>query len=72
MTAESALSEAAEADRVIQSGRWRGPMHGIPVGLKDLIDQRDVPTTAASAVLKDTVAVEDAEVTRRLREAGAM
>ncbi len=69
---ESALNEAAEADREIGSGNWRGPLHGIPVGLKDLIDQRDVPTTAASAVLTDTVAVEDAEVTRRLREAGAV
>ena len=72
VTAESALSEAAEAEREIQSGHWRGPLHGIPVGLKDIIDQKDVPTTAASAVLKDTIAVEDAEVTRRLREAGAV
>jgi aspartyl-tRNA(Asn)/glutamyl-tRNA(Gln) amidotransferase subunit A len=72
VTAESALSEAAEAEQEIQSGHWRGPLHGIPVGLKDLIDQMDVPTTAASAVLKDTIAVEDAEVTRRLRLAGAV
>jgi aspartyl-tRNA(Asn)/glutamyl-tRNA(Gln) amidotransferase subunit A len=72
VTAESALSEAAEAEREIQSGHWRGPLHGIPVGLKDLIDQKDVPTTAGSAVLKDTIAVEDAEVTRRLRQAGAV
>ncbi len=69
---ESALSEAAEAEREIQSGHWRGPLHGIPVGLKDIIDQKDVPTTAGSAVLKDTIAVEDAEVTRRLRQAGAV
>jgi aspartyl-tRNA(Asn)/glutamyl-tRNA(Gln) amidotransferase subunit A len=72
VNAESALNEAAEADREIGSGNWRGPLHGIPMGLKDLIDQKDVPTTAASAVLMDTVAVEDAEVTRRLREAGAV
>ncbi len=72
VTAESALSEATEAEREIQSGHWRGPLHGIPVGLKDIIDQKDVPTTAGSAVLKDTVAVEDAEVTRRLRQAGAV
>ncbi len=72
VTAESALSQAAEAEREIQGGHWRGPLHGIPVGLKDLIDQKDVPTTAASAVLKDTIAVEDAEVTRRLRQAGAV
>ncbi|MGA2960784.1 MAG: amidase [Candidatus Korobacteraceae bacterium] len=72
VTAESALSQAAEAECEIQSGHWRGPLHGIPVGLKDLIDQKDVPTTAGSAVLKDTIAVEDAEVTRRLRQAGAV
>ena len=72
VNAESALNEAAEAEREIQSGHWRGPLHGIPFGLKDIIDQKDVPTTAASAVLKDTIAVNDAEVTRRLREAGAV
>ena len=72
VTAESALAEAAEAEREIQGGRWRGPLHGIPVAMKDLIDQRNVLTTAGSAVFRSNVAHEDAEVTRRLRAAGAV
>ena len=72
VTADSALAEAAEAEREIQGGRWRGPLHGIPVAMKDLIDQRNVLTTAGSAVFRANVAQEDAEVTRRLRAAGAV
>jgi aspartyl-tRNA(Asn)/glutamyl-tRNA(Gln) amidotransferase subunit A len=72
VTAESALAEAAQAEREIQGGRWRGPLHGIPVAMKDIIDQKDVLTTAGSAVFKSNIAKEDAEVTRRLRAAGAV
>lgn len=72
VTAESALEAARKAEDEIQSGRWRGALHGIPLALKDLIDVAGVPTTAASAVLKGRIATHDADVTRRLLEAGAI
>src|SRR5207302_9673617 len=72
VTAESALAEARQAESEVQKGMWRGPLHGIPIGLKDLIDTAGVRTTAASALFKDRVPVEDAEVVRRLKEAGAV
>jgi len=72
VTAESARREARAAEREIRDGRWRGPLHGIPIGLKDLIDVAGVPTTAASAVFLQRVPGEDAEVVRRLRAAGAV
>src|SRR5690606_28491560 len=53
-------------------GEPRGPLHGIPVGLKDLVDVAGVPTTAASAAYADRVAERDAEVVERLRAAGAV
>ncbi len=70
--AEPALAGAREAETEIARGQWRGPLHGIPVALKDLIDTAGVRTTAASAVFKDRVPAEDAEVGRRLRAAGAV
>src|SRR5882762_4104228 len=72
VTAESALAEAEQAEKDIHSGHWRGPLHGIPIGLKDLIDTAGVRTTAASAVFKDRVPPEDAEVVRKLKAAGAV
>jgi len=51
---------------------WRSPVHGIPIALKDLIDTAGIRTTAASALYKDRVPTEDAEVVRRLKEAGAV
>ena len=72
LTPEQALEQAHAADRAIQAGKYRGPLHGIPLALKDLIDVAGVKTTAASAVLADNVADEDAAVTRRLRDAGAV
>ena len=72
ITAESALAQAREAESEIQRGRWRGPLHGIPIALKDLFDTAGVKTTAASAVFKDRVPAEDAEVVRRLKAAGAV
>ncbi len=72
VTAESALEQARQAENEIQQGRWRGPLHGVPIGLKDLLDQTDVPTTAASNVLKGRVATQDADVVRRLKQAGAV
>jgi aspartyl-tRNA(Asn)/glutamyl-tRNA(Gln) amidotransferase subunit A len=72
VTAESALAEARAAEAEIQSGHWRGPLHGIPIALKDLIDTAGVKTTAGSALFKDRVPLEDAEVVRRLKAAGAV
>jgi aspartyl-tRNA(Asn)/glutamyl-tRNA(Gln) amidotransferase subunit A len=72
VTANMALEQARTAESEIRSGRWRGPLHGIPVALKDLIDVAGLPTTAASRVFQDRVPAEDAEVARRLRSAGAV
>jgi len=70
--AESAMEESRIAEAEIASGEWRGPLHGIPVALKDLIDTTGVRTTAATALHVDRVPDEDAEVVRRLRQAGAV
>jgi len=72
VTAESALAEAGAAEAEIARGDWRGPLHGIPIALKDLVSTAGVRTTAASALLKDNVPAQDAEVGRRLRAAGAI
>jgi aspartyl-tRNA(Asn)/glutamyl-tRNA(Gln) amidotransferase subunit A len=72
ITAESALSQAREAEDEVQRGNWRGPLHGIPIALKDLFDTAGVRTTAASGVFKDRLPKEDAEVVRRLKVAGAV
>jgi aspartyl-tRNA(Asn)/glutamyl-tRNA(Gln) amidotransferase subunit A len=72
VTAESALQQAREAEAEIQKGNWRGQLHGIPIALKDLFDTAGVRTTAASAVFKDRIPDEDAEVVRRLKRAGAV
>src|SRR5688572_29767522 len=69
---DEARAQAREADREIQAGRHRGPLHGVPISLKDLIDLRGTPTTAASRVRLHHVAASDALVTARLREAGAV
>jgi aspartyl-tRNA(Asn)/glutamyl-tRNA(Gln) amidotransferase subunit A len=70
--ADRARSDAARADRERAAGRVLGPLHGVPVTLKDLIDLEGVPTTAASRVREAHRARRDAEVTRRLRAAGAV
>jgi aspartyl-tRNA(Asn)/glutamyl-tRNA(Gln) amidotransferase subunit A len=72
VTAESALAEARAAESEIARGEWRGPLHGIPIALKDLIDTAGTRTTAASALYQNRVPTEDAEVVRRLRQAGAV
>jgi aspartyl-tRNA(Asn)/glutamyl-tRNA(Gln) amidotransferase subunit A len=69
---ESALAEARVAEAELLRGEWRGPLHGVPIALKDLIDTAGVRTTAGSALYKDRVPKEDAEVVRRLRQAGAV
>jgi aspartyl-tRNA(Asn)/glutamyl-tRNA(Gln) amidotransferase subunit A len=72
VTAESALAEARAAEIEISRGEWRGPLHGIPVALKDLIDTAGTRTTAASGLYQNRVPAEDAEVVHRLRQAGAV
>ncbi|HXZ32678.1 MAG TPA: amidase [Terriglobales bacterium] len=72
VTAESALLQAQQAEAEIQHGRWRGPLHGIPIAVKDLIDTAGVRTTAASALFKDRVPLEDADVIQRLQHAGTI
>ncbi len=72
VTADSALQQAEQAEAEIQRGQWRGPLHGVPLGLKDIVDTAGVRTTAASALFKDRIPTQDAEVVRRLRNAGAV
>ena len=72
VTAESALAEARTAEAEILRGEWRGPLHGIPIALKDLIDTAGIRTTAASALFERRIPTEDAEVVRRLKQAGAV
>ena len=69
---EDAAREAArQADADLKAGRDKGPLHGIPISLKDLIDEAGKVTTAASHVLDDRKAESDAPVVTRLRNAGA-
>ena len=72
VAAESALDAARAAEIEIGRGEWRGPLHGIPVALKDLIDTAGTRTTAASALYQNRVPAEDAEIVCRLRRAGAI
>src|ERR1700677_1887451 len=70
--AEQALAQTRTLAAEIYSGKWRGPLHGVPIGLKDLFDTAGVKTTCASAVFADRIPAEDAEVVVRLKRAGAV
>jgi aspartyl-tRNA(Asn)/glutamyl-tRNA(Gln) amidotransferase subunit A len=72
VTAEPALAQARDAAAELARGHDRGPLHGVPIALKDLIDTAGVRTTGGSALFEDRVPTEDAEVVRRLRDAGAV
>jgi aspartyl-tRNA(Asn)/glutamyl-tRNA(Gln) amidotransferase subunit A len=72
VTAERALEEATRAEGEIQARRYRGPLHGVPVGLKDLIYTRGVRTTMGSAFFAGYVPDHSATVTRKLEEAGSI
>lgn len=69
---DSARAEAAKADAEIKAGKYRGPLHGLPYGVKDLFNTKGVPTTWGAADFEKRIIDEDAEVVVRLREAGAV
>ena len=72
LDAEAALAAARAAEAEIMAGRPRGPLHGVPVGIKDIIDVAGLPTTCHSKILIDNIAKSDAECVARLRGAGAI
>jgi aspartyl-tRNA(Asn)/glutamyl-tRNA(Gln) amidotransferase subunit A len=72
VSSDSALEQARQAEAEIARGDWRGPLHGIPLAVKDLIDTAGILSTAASALFKDRIPHEDAEVVSRLKNAGAV
>ena len=72
LTEELALKQAADADAEIKAGRYRGPLHGIPWGAKDLLATKGIKTTWGATPYKDQVIDVDATVVERLREAGAV
>jgi len=69
---EGALAAARDLDRELQDGRVRGPLHGIPLGIKDLVDVKGWPTAAGAPWLANAVAAADAPIVARLRAAGAI
>src|SRR4030095_15975214 len=70
--ADEARRDAETADRDLAAGRDRGPLHGVPIAVKDIIDVEGIPTTAASRVREGHVARSDAPVIARLRDAGGV
>lgn len=72
VTAEPAIQQARQAEEEITRGEVRGPLHGIPIGLKDLIDTEGTLTTAASELYKDRVPKQSAAVVKKLEGAGAI
>ncbi len=71
-TPDLALEDARRTEAEIMRGEWRGPFHGVPYGLKDIVDYAGLPTTAHSKILQDNVAKTDAVVTQKLRAAGGV
>jgi Asp-tRNA(Asn)/Glu-tRNA(Gln) amidotransferase A subunit family amidase len=72
LTREHALAQARAADTEIAAGKYRGPLHGIPWGAKDLLDTAGIPTTYGAEPFRDRVPAKDGAVTARLNEAGAV
>ena len=69
---DSAMADARRAEQEIAAGGWKSPLHGIPIGLKDIYNTAGVATTGHSALYRDHVPAEDATTVRKLREAGAV
>jgi Asp-tRNA(Asn)/Glu-tRNA(Gln) amidotransferase A subunit family amidase len=72
LTRELALKQARQADEEIVAGHYRGPLHGIPWGAKDLLDTAGIPTTYGAEPFRNRVPAEDAAVVKRLHDAGAV
>ncbi len=72
LTAELGRAQALEAEREIAAGDYRGPLHGIPLGLKDLICTKGIPTTCASPILRDFRPLLNAAIVEKLYAAGAL
>lgn len=72
VTAETAITDAKTADVEIAHGRYRGPLHGVPIALKDLFWTKGIPTAAGTTLHRDFRPSEDATVVRRLKDAGAV
>ena len=72
LTRDHALAQADQADREIAAGKYRGPLHGIPWGAKDLLDTANIPTTWGAEPFRNRIPTTDATVTRRLNDAGAV
>ena len=71
-TPELAMQDARNAEAEIMRGNWRGTFHGVPYGVKDIVDYAGLPTTAHSKILADNVASADATVVQKLRAAGGV
>ncbi|HMB75704.1 MAG TPA: amidase, partial [Kiloniellaceae bacterium] len=69
---DTALAQAAEMDRIRKAGRPVGPLHGVPVGLKDIVDTKDMPTERGTRIFAGRRPEQDAAIVERLREAGAV
>jgi Asp-tRNA(Asn)/Glu-tRNA(Gln) amidotransferase A subunit family amidase len=72
LTRDVALAQAQKADAEVAAGRYRGPLHGIPFGVKDLLDTAGIPTTYGAEPFRNRVPAADAAVVRRLHDAGAV
>src|ERR1700686_5479437 len=72
LTREHALERARRADKEIAAGKYRGPLHGIPWGAKDLVDTGGIPTTYGAEFYRDRIPKKDAAVVKRLNDAGAV
>jgi len=72
LTRETALAQATKADAEIAAGKYRGPLHGIPWGGKDLLDTAGIPTTYGAEPFRDRIPTADSAVVARLRDAGAV
>jgi Asp-tRNA(Asn)/Glu-tRNA(Gln) amidotransferase A subunit family amidase len=72
LTRDFALAQAKRADQEIAAGKYRGPLHGIPWGAKDLVDTAGIPTTYGAEPFQNRVPAEDAAIVRRLHDAGAV